>query len=226
MWLRPVEPTVASPDDRPASHQRVDRLELLGAILMAIAAVATAWSSYQATRWNGEQAVAASRTNAIRIDAARAAGLANAESEVDVATFIAWADADLRDDAAVAAFFQDRFRDEFRTAFDAWLDTDPLTDPDAPPTPFSMPEYQVESKLQAEQLDEQAEASAALVRRNILRASNYVLAVVLFAVALFFAGMSTKLSSRRLRGMLLACGYTILGGALVWLALSPVSIRI
>jgi hypothetical protein len=110
MWIRPVEPTVASPDDPPAPRQRVDRLELLGAILMAIAAVATAWSSYQATRWNGEQAVAASRTNAIRIDAAR-------------------------------------------------------------------------------------------------------------------AGMSTKLSSRRLRGMMLVCGYTILGGALVWLALSPVSIR-
>ena len=38
---------------------------------------------------------------------------------------------------------------------------------------------------------------AAAVRRNIQRSANYVLAVVLFAVALFFAGMSTKLRGAR-----------------------------
>ena len=61
--------------------------------LLVVAALGTSWSSYQATRWNGEQAKAASRTNAIRIDAARAQGLSQAQSQVDVATFIAWADA-------------------------------------------------------------------------------------------------------------------------------------
>jgi hypothetical protein len=34
--------------------------ELAATILLAAAAVATAWSSYQATRWNGEQAKTAS----------------------------------------------------------------------------------------------------------------------------------------------------------------------
>ena len=57
-----------------------DRVELLSTILLALAAVATAWSSYQASRWNGEQAKAASRTNAIRIEAARAQGLAEAQT--------------------------------------------------------------------------------------------------------------------------------------------------
>ena len=51
---------------------RRDWLELFAMLLLAFAAVATAWSSYQSTRWSGEQAKAASRTNAIRIDAARA----------------------------------------------------------------------------------------------------------------------------------------------------------
>jgi hypothetical protein len=212
----------ATPADRP----RTDRLELLSTILLAVAAVATAWSSYQATRWNGEQAKAASETNAIRIDAARAASLADAETEIDVATFIAWADADLRGETEVAAFYEDRFRDEFRVAFEAWHATDPLEDPDAPRSPFAMPEYQVGSKQEAEDLDRQAEASAAIVRRDIQRASNYVLAVVLFAVALFFGGVSTKLASRRLRVAMLACGYTILAAALVWVATSPVSLHI
>src|SRR6478672_138369 len=82
--------------------------EVLVTVLLVVAALGTSWSSYQATRWNGEQAKAASRTNAIRIDAARAQGLSQAQSQVDVATFIAWADADRRGEAAVAAFYADR----------------------------------------------------------------------------------------------------------------------
>ena len=62
-----------------------------------------------------------------------------------------------------------------------------------------MPQYQLAARAEAERLDAEAEVSAAQVRRNIQRASNYVLGVVLFASALFFAGMSTKLTSPRLR---------------------------
>jgi hypothetical protein len=61
---------------------RRDWVEIVATLLLALAAVATAWSSYQESRWNGEQAKAASRTNGIRIQAARAAGLAAASSAV------------------------------------------------------------------------------------------------------------------------------------------------
>ena len=44
-----------------------DWVEIVATLPPALAAVATAWSSYQATRWNGKQAKAAGRTNAIRI---------------------------------------------------------------------------------------------------------------------------------------------------------------
>ena len=56
------------------------RLELLATMLLALATVATAWSGYQASRWNGEQAKAVSRANAMRIESAKAAGLANAQT--------------------------------------------------------------------------------------------------------------------------------------------------
>ncbi len=49
-----------------------DWVELAATVLLAIAAVSTAWSSYQATRWNGEQAKTASRVNKTRIEADRA----------------------------------------------------------------------------------------------------------------------------------------------------------
>ena len=193
-------------------------------VLLVVAALGTSWSSYQATRWNGEQAAAAGRTNAIRIEAARADGLARAQTQVDVATFIAWADADIRGEDDVADFFVDRFRDEFQPAFAAWIAVHPLTDPDAPPTPFAMKEYQVAAQDEAAKLDAASEASAAEVRLDIERSSRYVLTVVLYAVVLFFAGMSTRLRDRRLRWAMTGAGCLVLVLALGWIATFPISL--
>jgi len=202
------------------------RLEVVATVLLALAAVATAWSGYQSTRWNGEQAKASSRTNAIRIDAARAQGLAQAQTQVDVATFTQWVDAYARRETELADFYFKRFRDEFGPAVDAWLATRPLTNPDAPLTPFAMPEYRLASAAEAERLDAEAETSSATVRRNIQRASNYVLGVVLFSVSLFFAGMSTKLGDARLRQVTLAVGCAVFLGTAIWIATSPVSVAV
>lgn len=215
---------MAQPADDGA--RKSDPLELLVTVLLVVAAVATSWSSYQATRWHGEQSLATSRTNAIRIEAARASSLADAQREIDVATFIAWADADQTGDEELAAFYTERFRPEFGVAFDAWIETAPLTTPGAPETPFAMPEYRVASDAEADRLDDAAEASAADVRNDVQRASNYVLTVVLYAVVLFFAGISTKLASRRLRIVMLAAGFVVLAAAIAWVATFPVSIGI
>jgi hypothetical protein len=215
--------TVAS---APAAPAQRDWIEIVATVLLAVAAVATAWSSYQANRWNGEQARAASRANALRISAARAQGLAQGQTQVDVAVFIQWVNATATDETELAEFYEDRFRPEFVPAFDAWQDTDPLTNPDAPPTPFAMPEYQLEATAEAEDLDAQSEAASAAVRRNIQRSSNYVLAVVMFAVALFFAGMSTKLKSPGTRTALLVVGCLVFVGTAVWIATFPVSLAV
>jgi hypothetical protein len=216
---------MATSSDRPDDGGRSWQ-ELVATVLLVLAALGTSWSSYQATRWNGEQAAAAGRTNAIRIEASRAQGLAEAQSQVDVATFIAWADADQRGERDLAQFYVDRFRDEFQPAFDAWLATKPLTNVDAPPTPFPMQEYQLESRDQAAKLDAKAEASAAEVRTDIQRSSNYVLTVVLYAIVLFFAGMSTRVTSPRLKWVLTVAGCLAFAGAIAWIATFPVSLAI
>jgi hypothetical protein len=101
-----------------------------------------------------------------------------------------------------------------------------LTNPDAPLTPFAMPEYRVASQVEADRLDQSAEQSSATVRRNIQRASNDVLAVVLFAVALFFAGMSSKLQAPGLRTAMVAIGGAVFIGSATWIATFPVSISV
>ena len=190
-----------------------------------VAAVATAWSGYQATRWNGEQAKAASRTNAIRVEAARPGAVRVADAG-RVATFIQWVDAYALKRTELSDFYFKRFRDEFRPAVNAWLATRPLRNPKAPLTPFAMPQYKLAAAAEAKRLDAAAEVSSAEVRRYIQRGSNYVLGVVLFSVALFFAGMSTRLTDVRLRTITLTLGCMVFLGTLIWIATSPVSIAI
>lgn len=207
-------------------RSRRDWVEIAATVLLALAAVATAWSSYQAARWNGEQAKTASASNRTRIEAARASGLANSQTEVDVATFSQWVDAYARKESFLADFYFKRFRNEFKPAVNAWLATRPLRNPAAPLTPFAMPEYRLAAAAEAERLDRKAEDLSAQVRRNIQRSTNYVLGVVLFAVALFFAGMSTKLTGSGPRKALLLVGWVVFTGAAAWIAASPVSVSI
>ena len=126
----------------------------------------------------------------------------------------------------LADFYFKRFREEFKPAVDAWIATRPLRNANAPPTPFAMPEYKLEARAEAERLEVVAEAFAAQVRLNIQRASNYVLGVVLFASALFFAGMSTKLTAPKLRVAMLSIGCAVFLLTAVWIATSPVSITV
>jgi hypothetical protein len=202
------------------------RLELFATVLLAAAAVATAWCSYQATRWNGEQTKQSGTTNRLRIEAARAQGLAEAQTEVDVATFTQWVDAYALRRTELADFYFKRFRAEFKPAVAAWLATRPLTNPNAPLTPFAMPQYKLAATAESKRLDEEAAASSDVRDRDIQRQSNYVLGVVLFAVVLFLAGMSTKLRNRGLRTALLVSGYVVFLSTLVWIATFPVSVAV
>jgi hypothetical protein len=203
-----------------------DRVELVATLLLAVATVATAWSGYQSTRWNGEQAKAAGKANALRVESAKAAGLANTQTEIDVATFTQWVNAYSLDQTELADFYFKRFRPEFKPAVAAWIATRPLKNEDAPPTPFAMPQYKLAARAQSERLEAQSNVLAGRVLINIQRASNYVLAVVLFASALFFAGMSTKLTAPKLRVAMLTIGCVLFLGTAVWIITSPVSVSV
>lgn len=209
-----------------APPQRADRLEILATVLLALAAVGTAWSSYQASRWNGEQAKAFSRGTAARIESTRASSLADTQTQIDVATFTQWANAYALGNTELADFYFRRFRKEFKPAVNAWIATRPLRNPNAPLSPFAMPQYRLAARAESERLEADAEALSAGARTNVQRATNYVLGVVLFAVALFFAGMSTKLRSRGPQTALLALGTTVFLGTVVWLATLPVSVSV
>ena len=65
---------------------------------------------------------------------------------------------------------------------------------------------------------------AAEANRDIQRANDYVLGVVLFSVALFFAGISSRLGAPRARAVILGVGCAVLLGTIAWMATFPISL--
>jgi uncharacterized membrane protein len=200
------------------------RLELVSTILLALATLATAWAAYQSRQWTGAQAQGTSRATADRLEENRVSALANRQVQIDVATFTQWLDARAARDDRLARFYRERFRGEFRPAFEAWLATRPFERPSAPPTPFAMREYRLATQDRAAGLEQAAAAQSDRSKAANQHADNYMLAVVLFASALFFAGISTKLHAARARTAVLGLGCVVFLGAVVWLATLPVQV--
>ena len=200
------------------------RLDWLATALLAIATVATAWAAYQSRQWTGEQAQGYSRATAKRIAVNRTSAVANRQVQIDVATFIEWVDANAQHRTELADFYRSRFRDEFKPAFAAWLATKPFTNPNAPPTPFALSAYRLAASEEADRLDLKAGADSERAKEANERANNYMLAVVLFASSVFFAGMSAKLRTRNARMVLLGIGCVLFLATVVWLATLPVEL--
>jgi hypothetical protein len=195
-------------------------------VLLALAAVGTAWATYQAAHWRSEQALAGNRSTAARVEATRAAGEANRQIQVDVETFTQWIDAYAAGDKRLSSFYFRRFRDEFKPAVNAWIATRPLQNRRAPLTPFAMPEYTSAALTEADRLERVADAESAEAQENVRRADKYTLCVVLFATALFFAGISTRLRSERYRAVVLGIGCALFLVGVAWVLTFPVSIDV
>ena len=61
-----------------------ERVEIIEAILLAAVAIATAWSGYQAARWDGRQAELYGHASTIRIQADEATTLGGQQRLLDV----------------------------------------------------------------------------------------------------------------------------------------------
>jgi hypothetical protein len=176
-------------------------LEILEVAVLALAAIATAWSGYQAAKGDGQQSILYSDASVDRVQANTAASLGQQRLAADGAMFSAWLEARAANDRQLQAMLLRRFSPEYRTAFTAWLATEPFTNPDAPPGPGYMPEYHNPQMEQAEQLNEEATVLEEAGTEARHTAEEYVRATVLFALVLFLVAVSQRF---RLRGVRIA----------------------
>src|SRR6266496_1758985 len=108
------------------SSRRLELIEIAEAVLLAIVAVATAWSGYQTGKWDGRQASLYSLSSKYRVEADTANTLSGQQRLYDTNTFGFWLNAKAQGNEADAKLFERRFRPEYRVAFKAWLALDPF----------------------------------------------------------------------------------------------------
>jgi hypothetical protein len=192
-------------------------LEIAEAVVLALVAVATAWSGYQAAKWDGRQAELYGQASATRIKADEASTAGGQERLLDVSTFNTWIQAKTAGDHELAALYVKRFSPEYRVAFDAWLKTDPLSNPDAPAGPIYMAEYHNALLEQAAEMNDEASAVFDEGTRSRQTAEQYVRTTVLLATVLFLIALSQRFKLRNVRvgvlvvatGLMVAALYTV-----------------
>lgn len=172
---------------------RLERLlEIVSAILLGLATVATAWCGYQTSKWNGQQAQDYIEATTLRIQATEATNNANRAATIQVSLFLQYAQAFSTQNQALTDFLYQRFPPNLKLAMDAWLATKPLQNPDAPSSPFVMPEYILPDQVEATRLSAQADERLQEANAASGVADQYTLLTVMFASVLFVAGIATR----------------------------------
>ncbi|MCR5877183.1 hypothetical protein [Phenylobacterium sp. J367] len=189
--------------------------EIASAIVLSVAALASAWANYQAGLWDGEQAASYSRANAYRIDATRAALEGDALTSIEAEMFGHWLDAEAQDEAPLADFYRARFPSGLKPAFNAWLAERPLANPSAAPTPFSHPAYERPGRRETARLDRLANDTfdSGQGANNISDAFQQAAAIL--ALAMFFGGIGQVFQIPAARiGLIAVAGVTMVLGLL------------
>ena len=189
------------------SERRFEAIEIIEAVILALVAVATAWSGYQAAQWAGMRAQNYAEASRLRVNAEGLATVAGQERIYDTDTFNSWLAAKLDGKAEAAEFFERRFRDEYRPAFTAWLGTDPFNNAQAPPGPIFMPEYHDAKHEQFLGLNKKAAEVADQGTKSGETGDQYVRITVLLATVLLITAIGQRFHFKTVRVvfMILAC---------------------
>jgi hypothetical protein len=174
-------------------------LEIAEAIVLALVAIATAWSGYQAALWTGQQAVLYGRSGKLRVQAEGAATTANQERLYNASTVVEWLKAETQGQKKLSDLFERRFLPEFRPAFEAWKTTDPLNNPNAPAGPQLMPEYRSSKSEQAVSLSDQASEVFDQGTQARQHSDQYVRVTVTLATVLLLLAISQRFKTRGVR---------------------------
>jgi hypothetical protein len=185
-------------------------LEIAEAVVLAVVAVATAWSGYQAALWTGHQAELYGQASKLRIAAEGAATYANQERLYNASTVVEWLKAEAHGDKKLADLFERRFLPEFRPAFDAWKKTDPLNNPNAPAGPQLMAEYHSSKTEEAAKLNEQATEVFERGTQGRQYSDLYVRITVTLATVLLLIAISQRFKMRGVRFGLLVIAMLLL----------------
>jgi hypothetical protein len=207
---------MAEPDPR-----LLRRIEITTALLLSLAGLISAWATYQASLWGGEQAAHYAKASAKVTEASRLSIIDGQLVDVDNTIFLAWLAAAAANDAPRMSFFERRFSPELRAKFDPWRARFPgdlhalKVDPDAPQR---FPRTEHREGIAASALQQAATAEFAAGDTANHTGDRYVAATVVLSTVLFLAGISPLIKGARIRQamVVLAAGLGIAASVFIF----------
>ena len=181
------------------SKRRIETIEILEAILLAIVAIVTALSGYQAARWDGESAKEYATSSRLRTEANGAALTATQTLAYNAGNVTAWIEAMDSGNTKLADALARRFTPDFQPAFNAWTRTKPLTNPAAPVGPSQMPQYKDPLAEEAAKLNKEAAHAFNLGVDYRATGEHYVRITVILAAVLFLIALGQRFKIRGVR---------------------------
>jgi hypothetical protein len=195
---------------QPHTSRTHEMVEIVEAIVLALVAVTTAWSGYQAARWDGRESLLYERSTKLRIEAQGLQVRSDQERMYEASTVAEWLTAQARGETELAGIFERRFLPEYRPAFAAWKKTDPLHNPDAPAGPALMPEYRNTKAEEAARLSQEASDVFEQGTRAREQADAYVRVTVMLATVLLLTAISQRFRTHQIRVGLIVLAFLLL----------------
>jgi hypothetical protein len=190
---------------RPGDHEgdahklRHELIEIVEAVLLALVALTTAWSGYQAARWDGSSAREYASSSRLRAESVQLSLTSNQTILYNTNNLNAWFQATQAGDKEYAGFLVRRMTPEYRVAFEAWVKTDPVHNPDAPAGPRYMPEWKDSLAEKSVQLAEEASVAFETGVEDRETGENYVRLTVILAAVLFLIAVGQRFKIRGVR---------------------------
>jgi hypothetical protein len=193
----------------PSDH-REQWVEIIEAAVLAIVAVATAWSGYQAAKWDALSNKHYNLASRAVVVSQEKATLAGQDRLYDITTFNGWLNAKVTGKNKLAAFYQRRFRPEYGTAFSAWWKLDPVNNPSAPPSPIFMAEYTNANLQESAKLEEKAKEDFDKGVSMRETGDKYVKVTVFLATVLLLTALGQRFEIFGPRVAVVAVAFTLL----------------
>lgn len=174
-------------------------VEPIAALVMALATVGTAWSSYESAAFTRRSNRLLNEFNALE----RKANLLSIQgmqmASIHAALFMQVLAAHDAGNEKLVDIYVQRFPPDLRKAYDAWLAQQPFTNPNADSHPLVPNLYEMRGAKEAAEATATGAARVQEARNNGNVSGQYLANTVLFAAVLFFANASAKFEQRRVR---------------------------
>jgi hypothetical protein len=190
-------------------EQRQRVLDTTTTVILSLAAVATAWATFQANQWSSAETNAVATSAVARSKSIQATSQATRTELLDTNIWLQWLSAFRAGDTAQAKFLRNRFRPGLLRAHNIWV-AKAVVAPDgkvisAPSgTPFTEPQYVVPEATRADDLSAEADEELADSQHASSTSTKYISVALVFALVLFFAGIATKFRNPKLQAALVA----------------------